>query len=125
MTAHPDKGGSEAKMAAVNEAYEVLSNPGKSSIVHFPLAHSRTHSTPPPLPFQISNAALTPGKTRMILWLELEVAAADSQAVIRLHNSSSRALVGRVDSNSIIAMDIRCGGWWGSGMIVSYSWTMT
>jgi hypothetical protein len=28
MTAHPDKGGSEAKMAQVNEAYEVLSNPG-------------------------------------------------------------------------------------------------
>jgi DnaJ homolog subfamily C member 3 len=28
MTAHPDKGGSEAKMAAVNEAYEVLNNPG-------------------------------------------------------------------------------------------------
>ena len=28
MTAHPDKGGSEAKMAGVNEAYEVLSNPG-------------------------------------------------------------------------------------------------
>ncbi|KAH7923197.1 hypothetical protein BV22DRAFT_1036661 [Leucogyrophana mollusca] len=27
LTAHPDKGGSEAKMAAVNEAYEVLSNP--------------------------------------------------------------------------------------------------
>ena len=26
-TAHPDKGGSEAKMAAVNEAYEVLLNP--------------------------------------------------------------------------------------------------
>ncbi|EJD00714.1 TPR-like protein [Fomitiporia mediterranea MF3/22] len=26
-TAHPDKGGSEDKMAAVNEAYEVLSNP--------------------------------------------------------------------------------------------------
>ncbi|KAF8075747.1 hypothetical protein FPV67DRAFT_1617228 [Lyophyllum atratum] len=26
-TAHPDKGGSEAKMAAVNEAYETLSNP--------------------------------------------------------------------------------------------------
>ncbi|CAK5264159.1 unnamed protein product [Mycena citricolor] len=26
-TAHPDKGGSEEKMAAVNEAYEVLSNP--------------------------------------------------------------------------------------------------
>ncbi|KAH8827032.1 hypothetical protein DL96DRAFT_1228128 [Flagelloscypha sp. PMI_526] len=26
-TAHPDKGGSEAKMASVNEAYEVLSNP--------------------------------------------------------------------------------------------------
>lgn len=25
--AHPDKGGSEEKMAAVNEAYEVLSNP--------------------------------------------------------------------------------------------------
>ena len=29
-SAHPDKGGSEAKMAAVNEAYEVLSNPGTS-----------------------------------------------------------------------------------------------
>jgi DnaJ homolog subfamily C member 3 len=28
MTAHPDKGGSEAKMAVVNEAYEVLSKPG-------------------------------------------------------------------------------------------------
>lgn len=27
MTAHPDKGGSEAKMATVNEAYEVLNNP--------------------------------------------------------------------------------------------------
>ncbi|KAG6375333.1 hypothetical protein JVT61DRAFT_3562 [Boletus reticuloceps] len=27
MTAHPDKGGSESKMATVNEAYEVLSNP--------------------------------------------------------------------------------------------------
>jgi len=26
-SAHPDKGGSEAKMAALNEAYEVLSNP--------------------------------------------------------------------------------------------------
>ena len=26
MKAHPDKGGSEAKMAAVNEAYEVLNN---------------------------------------------------------------------------------------------------
>ena len=25
--AHPDKGGSEAKMAALNEAYEVLSSP--------------------------------------------------------------------------------------------------
>lgn len=28
MSAHPDKGGSEAKMASVNEAYEVLSNDG-------------------------------------------------------------------------------------------------
>lgn len=27
-SAHPDKGGSEAKMAAVNEAYKVLSDPG-------------------------------------------------------------------------------------------------
>ena len=27
-SAHPDKGGSEDKMAAVNEAYEFLSNPG-------------------------------------------------------------------------------------------------
>lgn len=29
MKAHPDKGGSEAKMAAVNEAYEVLNDPGE------------------------------------------------------------------------------------------------
>lgn len=28
-SAHPDKGGSEAKMAAVNEAYEVLLDPGE------------------------------------------------------------------------------------------------
>lgn len=27
MKAHPDKGGSEAKMATVNEAYEVLKDP--------------------------------------------------------------------------------------------------
>lgn len=33
-TAHPDKGGSEQKMAAVNEAYEVLSKPGES--ISFP-----------------------------------------------------------------------------------------
>jgi curved DNA-binding protein CbpA len=36
MTAHPDKGGSEAKMAAVNEAYEVLSNAGMSFTFSFP-----------------------------------------------------------------------------------------
>ena len=34
MKAHPDKGGSEAKMAAVNEAYEVLSKPGKHTHLH-------------------------------------------------------------------------------------------
>lgn len=39
MTAHPDKGGSEAKMAAVNEAYEVLSNPGSSLFVATCFAH--------------------------------------------------------------------------------------
>jgi DnaJ family protein C protein 3 len=33
MTAHPDKGGSEAKMAQVNEAYELLSNPGKQHFI--------------------------------------------------------------------------------------------
>lgn len=33
MTAHPDKGGTEAKMATVNEAYEVLSKPGSSSLL--------------------------------------------------------------------------------------------
>jgi DnaJ family protein C protein 3 len=31
MMAHPDKGGSETKMASVNEAYEVLSNNGMPS----------------------------------------------------------------------------------------------
>ena len=51
MTAHPDKGGSEAKMAAVNEAYEVLSNPGVSSLSDCVFRHSmltwhaRTSST--------------------------------------------------------------------------------
>lgn len=33
LTAHPDKGGSEAKMATVNEAYEVLSDPGTPRIL--------------------------------------------------------------------------------------------
>ena len=32
---HPDKGGSEEKMAAVNEAYEVLSNPGEFILLPF------------------------------------------------------------------------------------------
>lgn len=32
MTAHPDKGGSEAKMAAVNEAYEVLADSGTFTV---------------------------------------------------------------------------------------------
>ncbi|KAG6852227.1 hypothetical protein C0991_001829 [Blastosporella zonata] len=32
-TAHPDKGGSEAKMATINEAYEVLTNPGKPPLL--------------------------------------------------------------------------------------------
>ena len=47
MTAHPDKGGSEAKMAAVNEAYEVLSNPGKSScsLPTCPSAHALNPAT--------------------------------------------------------------------------------
>ena len=31
MKSHPDKGGSEQQMATVNEAYEVLSDPGTSS----------------------------------------------------------------------------------------------
>ena len=30
-TAHPDVGGSEEKMATLNEAYEVLNDPGKST----------------------------------------------------------------------------------------------
>lgn len=35
LKAHPDKeGGSEEKMAALNEAYEVLSNPGMSLFPH-------------------------------------------------------------------------------------------
>jgi hypothetical protein len=41
-TAHPDKGVSEAKMAAVNEAYEVLSTPGPLS-PFLPLLHILTH----------------------------------------------------------------------------------
>jgi len=32
MLDQQDKGGSETQMAAVNEAYEVLSNPGKIKI---------------------------------------------------------------------------------------------
>ena len=40
MTAHPDKGGTEAKMAAVNEAYEVLSKPGSSPFLSIPTESS-------------------------------------------------------------------------------------
>jgi DnaJ family protein C protein 3 len=32
-TAHPDVGGSEEKMAQLNEAYEVLSDPGEQTTV--------------------------------------------------------------------------------------------
>jgi hypothetical protein len=49
----------------------------------------------------------------MIPWLELEVVAAGSQAAIRSHSFPSRALVRRIDSSSIIATDVRSGGWWG------------
>jgi hypothetical protein len=35
-TAHLDKGGSEAKMARVNEAYEVLRNPGECAVGFLP-----------------------------------------------------------------------------------------
>lgn len=38
IIAHPDKGGSEAKMASVNEAYEVLSNDGMPSFQFFQTA---------------------------------------------------------------------------------------
>ncbi len=51
LTAHPDKGGSEAKMAAVNEAYEVLSNPGASVLLAIVMPvvspSSRVHRAPP------------------------------------------------------------------------------
>ncbi len=51
LTAHPDKGGSEAKMAAVNEAYEVLSNPGASVsyavVIPVVLPSSRVCRAPP------------------------------------------------------------------------------
>ena len=40
MKAHPDKGGSEAKMAAVNEAYEVLNNPGMPLSILFCLCRA-------------------------------------------------------------------------------------
>jgi len=40
MTAHPDKGGSEAKMATVNEAYEVLSKPGLALFIYRVLSSS-------------------------------------------------------------------------------------
>jgi curved DNA-binding protein CbpA len=62
MTAHPDKGGSEAKMAEVNEAYEVLSNPGKNSKLNVfaYLAH---------LIVQNYANASTMGMTQMILVL--------------------------------------------------------
>jgi hypothetical protein len=36
-SAHPDKGGTEAQMASINEAYEVLSNEGKDCVPFFPV----------------------------------------------------------------------------------------
>lgn len=43
MKAHPDKGGSEAKMATVNEAYEVLSSPGAYISFHFTTSPSSSY----------------------------------------------------------------------------------
>ena len=57
MKAHPDKGGSEAKMAAVNEAYEVLSKPGKHT--HSLLAFTLSFLSPYSCSFLFSLAYLS------------------------------------------------------------------
>lgn len=100
MTAHPDKGGSEAKMANVNEAYEVLSKPGSKYHSFDPLFASLLNYY-----FQISDAASTLAKIRMTRWLEQEAAA--SRADIHLRSSSNRGRVGLGDSSSITATDIK------------------
>lgn len=100
LTAHPDKGGSEAKMATVNEAYEVLSKPG--------MYHSLMHS-PFPIPFssdhvQTLKLASMPAKTRMTPRPARadSIKGAGSRADIRLRSSSSKGVGGSSSS-----MDIR------------------
>jgi hypothetical protein len=97
MTAHPDKGGSEAKMAAVNEAYEVLSNPGPYLIACLDVINV-SH------PFDQSCAsALTMARTQMTRWHSKAVILLPvvlSQGAIHLLNFSSKPVVVGLVSNS-------------------------
>lgn len=102
LTAHPDKGGSEAKMAVVNEAYEVLSKPGSFS----PLSAFSNQYQPCVSPQNCVNDSTT-ATTRMILWRSrVDIRSlVDLEANIHLRSSSSRAVRVVGGSSSISATE--------------------
>lgn len=120
MTAHPDKGGSEAKMAAVNEAYEVLSNPGESSLCHS-LDETRAITIDDWQNFANGSTMATIQTTptlRVAIRLQVSrvVMVVSEVASIR-SRSSSRLVEGVVDSRSNMDNEWLCLTW----MLVSVS----
>ncbi len=86
LTAHPDKGGSEAKMATVNEAYEVLSNPGMYSSISLAVLRSLNDA-------QSYGSASTMATTRTTRWRSRAATrsrVAPSPAISRSSSMASR-----------------------------------
>lgn len=99
LKAHPDKeGGSEEKMAQLNEAYEVLSNPGACLLPNPPPRRAMLTPSPPslPIPQSCENVSIT-ARTLMIRRRRIRVTRSSRVVAILLvedilssNSSSSR-----------------------------------